>query len=228
MSPSSTPRWPAIRVESSGCERPEKTINRFCGPRSSQCPGSGLTWSVTASSPGSRVSSLVVAMFSWLSTLVNPPFLGDLPRREAGERSRRDVVRDDRSRPKPSIVANRDRSNKRIVDTGPDVPADRGLPLSPSRLVREVRGHVPGCDVGVLADLGITDVGEVRHLRPGADARLLDLHERARLRPRFENGAGAKVTERPDQRALADGRVDHDRVWPHLAAPRAPGRCAHH
>src|SRR5689334_8235680 len=177
MSPSSTPRWPAIRVESSGCERPEKTINRFCGPRSSQWPGSGLTCSVTASSPGSLVSSLVVAMFSWLSTLVNPPFLGDLPRREAGERSGRDVVRDDRSRPKPSIVANRDRSNERIVDTGPDVLADGRFPLRPTGLVRIVRRHIARSNVRVLADFRVAYVGEVRHFRPGADARLLDLHE---------------------------------------------------
>src|SRR6476620_1934985 len=148
MSPSATPRWSAIRVASSGWERPENTIRRFCGPRSSQWPGSGRTCSVTASRPGSRANSVVVDV--GLSTFVDPSFLGDLLRGEARERSRRDVVRDDRSRPKPNIVPNRDRSNERIVDTGPDVLADRRLPLPAARLVRVVRGHVAGGDVGVL------------------------------------------------------------------------------
>src|SRR3954470_6717919 len=175
MSPSSTPSWSAMRVASSGCERPENTINRFCGPRSSQCPGSGRTCSVIASRPGSRASSLVVDV--GLSTFVDPPFLGDLPRGEAREGTRRDVVRDDRSRPKPHIIPNHDRSNERIVDTGPDVLADRRLTFRATGLVREVRGDVAGGNVRPLADLGITDIGEVRHLRAGADARLLDLHE---------------------------------------------------
>ena len=93
------------------------------------------------------------------------------------------------------------------------------LAFGRSGVVREVRGHVRRGDVRVLADVGVTDVGQMRHLRPRADPRLLDLHERARLRPRLENGAGAKVTERPDDRTRADRRVDGD----HVGADLGPG-----
>ena len=79
-------------------------------------------------------------------------------------------------------------------------------PFGRAGLVREVRGHVPGGDVRVLADVGVADVRQVRHLRARADPRLLDLHECARLRSRLENGSGSKVTERADRRTLADRR----------------------
>src|SRR5581483_1081646 len=93
-----------------------------------------------------------------------------------------------------------------------DVPADRRLPLPPAADVRVVGGDVAGCDVRVLADLGVAEIREVRHLRTGADARVLHLHERARLRSRLENGAGAKVTERSHERTGADVRIDRNRV----------------
>src|SRR5262249_34173028 len=121
----------------SACDLPEKTINRFWGPRSIQWPGAGWACSVTASRPGSRASS-VVAIVSGLSTLVDPSFLRLLLRRETGQRAGRDVVRDDRSRPDPSVVTHRNRSSERIVHTGPDVPADRRRPLGLLRVVREV------------------------------------------------------------------------------------------
>src|SRR6266540_1645156 len=200
MSPSSTPSFSAMFWASSGCERPAKTISRFWGPRSSQCPGAGCTCSVTDSSPGRRANSVVATG----STLVDPTFLGRLLGGKARERSCRDVVRDDRSRPKPNIVPNRDRSNERIVDTGPDVPPDRGAPLRATGLVGVVRSHVSGGDVRVLADVRVADVRQVGHLGARPDPRLLDLHERARLRPRLENGSRAKVTERPDRRTFAD------------------------
>ena len=48
------------------------------------------------------------------------------------------------------------------------------------------------------------------HLRALADLRLLELHEGPGLGPRGEHRSGAKVTERPHERALADlGVVDH-------------------
>ena len=55
---------------------------------------------------------------------------------------------------------------------------------------------VAGADVRARADVGVADVREVRHLRPFADMRVLDLHEGARLGARLERRAGAKVTER--------------------------------
>src|SRR5204862_7222472 len=120
------------------------------------------------------------------------------------ERIRRHVVRDHGARAYPSVVTDLDRSNERIVDTGPDVPADLRAALPRARLVREVGGDVSGSHVRVLADVGVPDVGQVRHLCPLPDPGVLDLHECPRLRSGFQDGAGAKVTE------WADGRIGAD------------------
>src|SRR5215203_1970077 len=134
-SPSSTTSRSPIFWASSRCDRPEKSISRFCGPRSSD-----------------------------------------------GERAGRDILGDDRSRRNPSTLANLDRSNECILDAGPDVARDRRAALRLPGFVRIVHGDVPRGDVRALADLGVADVREVRNLRPRAHARVLDLHERARLR----------------------------------------------
>ena len=81
-----------------------------------------------------------------------------------------------------------DRGLEPIVDAGPDVPADLRPRLRLPRLVRIVGRDVARGDIRVLADLGVADVGEVRHLRASADVRVLDLDERARLRTRAEFG----------------------------------------
>ena len=74
-----------------------------------------------------------------------------------------------------------------------------------------------GADVGALADLGVTDVGQVRHLGAVADLGVLGLDEGADLAAGAELGAGPQVGERPDVGARAD----------HRAARRGCGRRAH-
>src|SRR3954469_18892981 len=173
MSPSLRPSLSAICPASSGCDRPENTISRFCGPRSIQC-----SWLVSLTTDPSRPGRAISAGVVRLSMLlVNPAFLGFLACREPGERPRGDIIGDDRTRRNPSVVANADRSIEHIVDTGPDVAADAGRALGLAGLVREVRGDVAGGDVRILADFGVTDVGKVRHLRPCADPGLLQLDE---------------------------------------------------
>src|SRR5665647_498483 len=167
MSPSFRPSLSAICPASSGCERPEKTISRFCGPRSIQCSGFGALTSDPSSRPGRAISAGVVRLSM---VLVDPAFLGFLAWRESGERPRGDIIGDDRSRRNPSVVANADRSIERIVDAGPDVAADPGCALGLALLVLEVGRDVAGGDVRIFTDLGVADVGEVRHLRAGADA----------------------------------------------------------
>src|SRR5271169_5642191 len=132
MSPSSTPSFSAICAARPGCDRPEKTMSRFCGPRSIQCPGTGALM-IAFSRPGRAIS--VAVTLSML--LVDPPFLRLLSRGEACQRSRRDIIRDDRARRNPSVVANVDRSIEHIVDTGPDVVADPRPGLRLPRLVLE-------------------------------------------------------------------------------------------
>src|SRR5438093_9273867 len=154
----------------SGWERPAKTISRFCGPRSIQCPGFTSGRSAAGSKPGSRASSAVALP-------IDITLLRLLARREAGERARRNILGDDSARIDPCVVAYVDGSDERIVDTGSDVAPDRRPALGSIRLVRVVRGDVPGADVGVLTHLGVAHVREMRHLRARADTRVLDLHE---------------------------------------------------
>src|SRR5207245_2855349 len=192
-SPSSSPRCCTIAFARSGCERPEKTMSRFCGPRSIQCPCFGSVI-VAPSSPGSVSSAVRLSML-----VVDPPFLGFLARGEPGERSRRDIICDDRTRRNPSIVANVHGCIERIVDTGPDVAPDPCPALWLSRLVGKVGRDVAGRDVRVLTDLGVPDVGQMRDLRAGADFRLLDLDEGPDLGalpdscPRPDVGEGADL-----------------------------------
>src|SRR4051794_3995878 len=155
-----TPSRSAIASASAGFERPPTSINRFCGPRSIHGVRSvsGMTGGSTVSSPGSVASLILFPPFS------DVPFLGDLALTRDREGFRGDIVCDDRSRPSPSIVANLDRRNERIVDAGPDVASDLGSSLRLPLLVREVDGDVAGGDVRVRADFSVADVGLVRHL----------------------------------------------------------------
>src|SRR3954468_20277935 len=161
-SPHSTPRCSEIVCASPGCERPEKTISRFHGPRSIQCPGWGCTAADWPSRPGRASSVVPVSML-----FVDPAFLGDLTRREACQRAGRNIFGNDRPRRKPGVVANLDRRIEHIVDSGPDVAPDARRRFRLPGLVLEVRGDVAGGDVRILTDLGVSDVGEVRDLGPG-------------------------------------------------------------
>src|SRR4051812_33495220 len=152
------PGFSAIRCANSGCERPEKSMSRLDGPRSIQCSGLSSGLVSATSSPGRRVSSVVA-----LSTEI--ALFRDLLRRETSERFGRDIFCYVRTACNPSVVPDLHRRLEPIVNAGPDVPPDLRSPLGPTWLVREVGRDVAGRQVGVLADLGIADVGEVRHLR---------------------------------------------------------------
>src|SRR5207253_11390905 len=115
--------------------------------------------------------------------LVDPAFLGLLARREPGERSGGDIICDDRTRRNPSVVANVDRSIERIVDAGPDVAADASRALRQTWFVGEIGRDVACGDVRIFADFSVPEVGEARNLGAGADAGVLQLDERAGLRP---------------------------------------------
>src|SRR3954451_2205154 len=173
ISPSSTPSCSVMRRASAGCERPENTISRFCGPRSIQWPAAGFVTASGDSSPG-RTSS-VAALAGFISLLVL------LARARDRKRVRGNVLRYHRSCSDPCTVSDRHGRDEAILDRGPDVAADRGPALGLARLVREVGGDRPGTHVRVLPDVGVPDVREVRHLCAIPDLRVLDLHEGARL-----------------------------------------------
>ena len=83
--------------------------------------------------------------------------------------------------------------------------ADRRAVLVHPVVVGEDRG---GADVGALADLRVTDIAEVRHLRAEADLRVLRLDEPADLALLPEVRPGPQVGERADGRVRTDHRED--------------------
>ena len=95
-----------------------------------------------------------------------------------GQRARRHVLLQDGARPGVGAVADGDRRDELRVGAGADVRADHRAVLAHAVVVDERRA---GADVGVLADRGVADVGQVRHLRALADLGVLDLDERADL-----------------------------------------------
>src|ERR1043166_3380477 len=137
------------------------------------------------SSPG-RASSVAVGVSM---VLVDPAFLRLLPWGKSGQRTRRDIIRDDGPGCNPNVVANLDRSTEDSVHTGPDVATDSRPALRLAGLVREVGGDVAGRDVRPLPHFGVTDVREVRDLRAGADGGVLDLDERPDLRSLADHAA---------------------------------------
>src|SRR3954465_15223935 len=162
------PSFSAIFCASAGWERPAKSMSRFDGPVSIQCSGLTSALDSATSRPGRRVSSVVA-----LSTEI--ALFRDLLRRETSERFGRDIFCYVRPARNPCIVPDLDRGLETIVNAGPDVAADLRPALRPVRLMREVRRDVPGGDVGVLAHLGVAEVGEVRHLGARPDVGVLDL-----------------------------------------------------
>src|SRR5215208_606593 len=152
-----------MRCASTRFEPPLTTIIRFCGHRSSQCPGVAAAAAGGLSSPGSASVVAVGAL------VIDVAVAGDLTGRKPDERTGWDIFRDDRSRRSPSIVSNLDRSNERIVDCGPDVASDLRPFLRHARTVIQVCGHVARTDVGSRSDLSVADVRKMRHLGAFAD-----------------------------------------------------------
>src|SRR6478735_4591710 len=128
--------------------------------------------------------------------LVDPSFLRRLSLRKTGQRTGRDIIRDDGPRCNPNVVANLDRSIEDSVHAGPDVAADPGAPFQLARLVRVVRGDVPGRNVRALPHFRVADVREVRDLDTGADSGVLDLDEGADLRVFADHAHRSDVGER--------------------------------
>src|SRR5215204_920060 len=107
-----------MRPASSGCERPEKTISRFCGVSAMAWPTFKSARGGASSRPGSACSIVPLSTAS---------FLDRLAERETDERVLGDVVRDDRPGSSPRIVADSDRSNEHSVHSYADVTPDRRL-----------------------------------------------------------------------------------------------------
>src|SRR5262245_2853253 len=73
-----------------------------------------------------------------------------------------------------------------------------------------VAGDRAGADVDAFTDGRVPDVGQVRHLRPAADRRLLQLDEVTNLRLGADVGQRPQMAERAERRRLFDRRLaDH-------------------
>ena len=72
-----------------------------------------------------------------------------------------------------------------------------------------VGGDGAAADVGVLAQVGVADIAQVRHLRAVADVRLLYFHERAGLASLAELVARTQIRPRADVGRAADVRLLH-------------------
>ena len=126
ISPRSTPSRSAIRSAKLGCERPEKTISRFCGVSGGHDPG------FNAGSTGSLLEAG--------ERLLNRPGVHPAPPsrpaawREPHQGVVEPVIRHDRAGGCPRVVSQVDWCNEHSVHTDPDVTADCGAPLRTPRL----------------------------------------------------------------------------------------------
>src|SRR6201996_762299 len=152
---------------------------------------------------------------------LHPAFDIALRTRRYRQRTRRDVVAHHRARARVGPVADGHRSHEHGVGPGAHVGADRGAGLGRSVVVDE---HAGGADVALFADVGVSHVGQVRHLGARADGRVLGLDERTELALGAQHRAGPQVREGADVRPGADrdvgqgGARAHDAVAADLGA----------
>src|SRR6266702_1660502 len=208
--PHSMPRCRATSPESSWLARPENSM-RCLRPRVSTILG--VTPLLTARLPGSApVGSIVVASVICAAAPPAPgrPTLDDaLDGALDGQRTGRNVLGDGRAGRCLRPITDGEGRNQHGIRSDEGAVTHDGAVLVLAVVVDE---HRAGADVDVLADLGVADVGEVRHLAAAPDARLLDLHVGADLAAGTQLGPRTQIGERADHRARADVRLDGDRL----------------
>src|SRR6201981_3380946 len=103
------------------------------------------------------------------------------------------VLGDDRTGSRARAFAKFDGRDQHRIDAHEGAVADLG-PV----LVRpvEVGGNRTGADVGVLAQVGVAQVGHVRHLAAASDLRPDELREAADVDVLADHGAWAELRER--------------------------------
>ena len=204
------------RCASSGFERPANEHEALLRSERDGAPDLELRLrGHRPSSPGSVCSIVPLSTAPFLVDLLRP---GD---RQCARRTSSVITEPAAIHASSPIV---DRGDERIVDPSPDVAPDRRS--APSTRVCAVvrRDRSRRAMFGVGTHVGVAEVREMRHLRSLADARVLDLDERARLRTGLEHRAGAKVTERA-RRVASSPIVDVDRR-PRADRPPRPRRRA--
>ena len=175
---------PAMRWPRSWLERPANTIRRFESSRSMLVLTAPPSFALPRPAPrGGR--------------LRREPLDHRLARPGDAERAVGDVLGDDRPRPGHRVVADGHGRDEDAVGARLHARADPRAVLAEAVVVG---GDVAGADVGALADVGVADVGEVRHLGARADDALLDLDVGAgpRAGPQVGCPGAGRRTGRPD------------------------------
>ncbi len=110
------------------------------------------------------------------------------------------ILRHDAAGGNQRAIADRNRCDQRGIRADEGIRADTGDMLVHAIVIA---GDRTGTDIGLLADEGITDIGEMVDLGAGADLGLLDLAEIADLGALAEIGAGAQSCIGADRSARA-------------------------
>src|SRR5207302_4651786 len=131
-----------------------------------------------------------------------------------GCRAIRDVFRDHRAGPRTSAPAQFDGSDQHRVDTDESAVADLGPVLA---LAVEVGRDRAGADVGVLAEVGVTQVGDVGHFAPPSYLRPHELGEAADVNVFGDRGSRPDLDEWTAVGPVADRRVLYMHVRPDAA-----------
>ena len=205
---------------SSGFERPEKSISRFCGPRSIQwrrARSSGTTGS-TVSSPGSVASAHLRPAFVARSLPCSP----GASRATASDSGGTSSVMTEPAPIQASSPISTGATNA-LWTPVTDVAADRRPALRLARLVREVGRDVARarCSCPRRSPRRRCTTGAAPSCRSPMREFLISTNAPA-FAPASEHRSGAKVTERADQSPRADLGVDGDRVRADLGAARRP------
>src|SRR6266498_1345017 len=164
-------RCRATSAPSSRLALPENSI-RCLRPSASTILG--VTPLLTVASPSLLGLLLPAAPPAPCGPTLDRPLLGALDGKGVG----RDVLGDRRTGGRLSPVTDRQGGNQHGIRSDEGAVADAGAVLLDPVVVHE---HGAGADVHPGADVGVADVGEVRHLGAGADAGLLHLHVGADL-----------------------------------------------
>src|SRR5438309_3390176 len=135
---------------------------------------------------------------------LGPAVLDDLLGAPDGEGARRDVPGDRGAGADVGALADREGRHQARVRADKRAVPDAGLVLGDAVVVA---GDRPGADVHRLADGRVADVGEMRHLRPPADRRFLQLDEVADLGVRPHVREGPQVAERSEDGPRLDDRL---------------------
>src|SRR5262249_26034278 len=137
-----------------------------------------------------------------------PVFLGGLATSAERQSPRWDVLGDHRAGTYVSALPDLDRRHQRRVRTNESAAADFGAVLGGAVVIA---GNSAGADIGIGADRGVAQIGQMIGLGARFHHRFLDLDEITDPRAFAKLCARAKPRKRSNRHALADMRAGNVR-----------------